>query len=68
MLDEAGLSYTTHVLIGSIAPTIATFATEQGCDAIIMGTHGRGEFANLLMGSVATKVIHLVKIPVTLVR
>lgn len=68
MLDEAGLSYTAHVLIGQIAPSIAHFAVEQHCDAIIMGSHGRGELANLVLGSVATKVIHLTTIPVTLVR
>lgn len=68
LLDEAGIAYNTHVLIGPIAPTIASFATEQGCDAIVMGSHGRGELGNLLLGSIATKVIHLTTIPVTLVR
>ena len=68
LLDDAGLPYLAQVLIGPVAQTIATFATEQGCEAIVMGTHGRGGFGNLLMGSVATKVIHLVGIPVTLVR
>jgi nucleotide-binding universal stress UspA family protein len=68
LLDEAGLPYSAQVLVGPIAQTIADYATEQGCDAIVMGSHGRDEFANLLMGSVATKVIHLVKIPVTLVQ
>jgi nucleotide-binding universal stress UspA family protein len=33
-----------------------------------MGTHGRGGLANLFLGSVATKVVHLAEVPVTLVR
>jgi nucleotide-binding universal stress UspA family protein len=33
-----------------------------------MGTHGRGRVAALLVGSVATKVIHHAKVPVTLVK
>ncbi|TCT21286.1 universal stress protein [Thiobaca trueperi] len=68
LLDEAGITYSKHVLIGPIAPSIARFAAEQGCDAIVMGSHGRGELGNLLLGSIATKVIHLTTIPVTLVR
>ncbi|MBK1716409.1 universal stress protein [Thiocystis violacea] len=68
LLDEAGFPYRAEVLIGPVAQTIANYANEQGCDAIVMGSHGRGELASLLMGSVATQVIHLVKIPVTLVR
>ena len=32
-----------------------------------MGTRGLGSISGLLLGSVATKVLHLVKVPVTLV-
>lgn len=68
LLDAAGLAYTAEVRIGPVASTIADYAAEQDCDAILMGSHGRGGLANLLLGSVATKVIHLTRIPVTLVR
>jgi len=43
-------------------------AEERGCDQIVMGTHGRGTIAGLLIGSVATKVLHLAKAPVLLVK
>jgi nucleotide-binding universal stress UspA family protein len=33
-----------------------------------MGSHGRGGLAGLLLGSVATKVIHLTRLPVTVVK
>jgi nucleotide-binding universal stress UspA family protein len=33
-----------------------------------MGTRGLGPIANLVIGSVATKVIHLVEVPVTLIK
>ncbi|MBI4754547.1 MAG: universal stress protein [Betaproteobacteria bacterium] len=68
LLDEAGVAYHTQVLVGDVAQSIARHATEQGCDKIIMGSHGRGALAGLLLGSVATKVIHLAHIPVTLVK
>ena len=33
-----------------------------------MGTRGHGAVANMLIGSVATKVLHLVEVPVLLVK
>jgi nucleotide-binding universal stress UspA family protein len=33
-----------------------------------MGTRGMGAVPNLLLGSVASKVVHLVDIPVTLIK
>jgi nucleotide-binding universal stress UspA family protein len=64
----AGVNFTTEIVIGDVASAIARYAEEKGCDAIVMGTRGMGSIGNLLMGSVATKVIHLTKLPVTLVK
>lgn len=70
LLDAAGLPYEAHVVVGPIARTIAEFADEQGCDQIIMGTHGVGALNGLFqaLGSVANKVIHLAPMPVTVVK
>jgi len=68
LLDHAGTDYTARVVTGPIAETIAEFATQQGCDHIVMGTHGRGGLATLLLGSVAAKVVYLSTLPVTLVK
>jgi nucleotide-binding universal stress UspA family protein len=35
---------------------------------VVMGTRGTTAISNLVIGSVATKVIHLTTIPVTLVK
>ena len=67
-LDRAGLKYEAHVLIGEPAEKIAEFAKKGRFHKIIMGTHGRGGITGLLMGSVATKVLHLASVPVTLVK
>ena len=67
-LDRVGLKYETHVLIGDPAQEIAQLAKAGRFDKIIMGTHGRGGLSGLLMGSVATKVLHLTSVPVTLVK
>ena len=68
LLRKAGVPYTSEILVGRIAETIARHAGELGCDSIVMGTHGQTAILNLVMGSVATKVIHFATMPVTLVK
>lgn len=68
ILVRAGARYSLHCLSGKPAQRIAAYARVAGCDAVIMGTHGRSTGANLLIGSVATQVVKLVDIPVTLVK
>lgn len=67
-LAASGVPFTEAVLIGPVAESIARAATESGSDVIVMGTRGLGAIGNLLMGSVATKVVHLATVPVTLVK
>ena len=59
---------TAEILTGDTAQQIVSHAEALECDGIVMGTRGMSAIANLLMGSVATKVVHLAKIPVTLVK
>jgi nucleotide-binding universal stress UspA family protein len=67
-LDAAGITYTYHVLVGHVAPTIARFAKEQEFDKVVIGTRGRSGVARLLLGSVAQKVERLSEIPVLLIK
>ncbi len=57
-----------HVEKGDPAETIVKFARRHGCDEIVMGTRGQGRVKGMLMGSVALKVVHLSRGPVTLVK
>jgi nucleotide-binding universal stress UspA family protein len=68
MLERAGVEYKEHVLIGDPAEEITALAKRGRFDKIVMGTHGRGTLAGMLMGSVATKVLHRSSVPVTLVK
>jgi len=68
LLDKAGVAFQHHIGVGEIAHTIASYAREKDCQQIAMGTHGRGGLAGALLGSVATKVIHLADMPVLLVK
>lgn len=67
-LDAAGVPYVHHIGVGEPAETIARYAHEKQCDQIFMGTRGMGRIAGVLLGSVATKVIHLADVPVLLVK
>ncbi len=67
-LERARVPHAVHIIYGDIAPTIVRAASRLKCDSIIMGTRGLGPIRSLLIGSVATKVIHLAKTPVTLVK
>ena len=48
--------------------TIIDTATERGCDAIVMASHGRTGMSALLMGSETTKVLTHCKLPVLVTR
>lgn len=53
---------------GHAGESIAKFADSGKFDLLIMGSHGHGTLANLVMGSVATQVLAHCKVPVLLVR
>jgi nucleotide-binding universal stress UspA family protein len=53
---------------GPMAETIVRFAKRQRADLIVMGTHGRGALAKVVLGSVAERVISQAACPVVTVR
>jgi nucleotide-binding universal stress UspA family protein len=67
--DRAGLHART-VLRTSNSPAfvITEYARDEKIDLIVMGTHGRGPLAHLLMGSVAERVVRTAPCPVLTVR
>ena len=54
--------------VGPAADVIAKLVNGGSFDLVLMGSHGHGNVANVVMGSVATKVIATCKVPVLLVR
>ena len=68
LLSEAGVPFETHIQVGAAAETIARVAGETGANEIYMGTRGLGSVSAMFMGSVATGVLHLTELPVTLVK
>jgi nucleotide-binding universal stress UspA family protein len=64
----AELDVTSEVLVGSPARQIVQAALDNHADLIVMGTHGRGAVAHLLMGSVAERVVRTAPCPVLTVK
>ena len=54
--DTEGLNLEWHFRHGAPHAEVIDFAADSQVDLIIMGTHGRGVAAHLLLGSVAEKV------------
>ena len=65
---KQGITATFVSKVGPAADTIATMAEKGKFDLLMMGSHGHGTLGNLVMGSVATKVLAHSKTPVLLVR
>jgi nucleotide-binding universal stress UspA family protein len=68
LLEAAQVEYCLHTAVGPIAETIVDRATRLDSSMICMGTRGMSAISNLVLGSTATKVLHLAQIPVVLNR
>lgn len=67
-LEAAGIVPQLHVSVGDSAETIVEFAKSLGCEQILIGTRGHTGLSGTLLGSVASKVVHLAHVPVLVVH
>ncbi|MBY0509203.1 MAG: universal stress protein [Rhodospirillaceae bacterium] len=58
----------TTTQYGDPAERIVEFARKKHCREVVMGTRGVGRLKGIMLGSVATKVVQLINVPVTLVK
>ncbi len=58
----------TEILFGNPARCIVTAANTNNADLIVMGTHGHGAIAHVVMGNVAERVVRTAPCPVLTVR
>jgi len=63
-----GIDAKSQWKVGPAGESVAKLAKSGKFDLVIMGSHGHGSIINLVMGSVATKVLANCVVPVLLVR
>lgn len=66
--SKQGMKATFIAKAGPAADHISSVAEKGKFDLLVMGSHGHGTLTNLVMGSVATKVLAGCSVPVLLVR
>ena len=67
-LAERGFSVSTELALGDPATELVRVAEHQQVDLIAMSTHGHRYLLDILHGTTADRVRHLVKVPVLLLR
>jgi nucleotide-binding universal stress UspA family protein len=65
---QGGIDAEAHVITGRAWASIVEYSTRHSIDLIVMGTHGRGGMAHVLLGSVAERVVRSAPCPVLTVR
>ena len=68
LLDAAGIRWRLYAVMGEGAPEIASLADELGSRGIAIGSRGLTAAESVLLGSVASKVVHLARTAVLIVR
>jgi nucleotide-binding universal stress UspA family protein len=66
--EKLGAKTNTKLLEGNPAEEILKEAKKGGHDLIVVGSYGRGAVNKLLLGSVSSRLVHLSKIPVLVVK
>jgi YjbE family integral membrane protein len=67
LLEEAGLKFSVHLLVGKPWEVITDYAQRNAFDLIVMGRRGLGTHTAGALGSVAAHVAQLTSVPLLLV-
>jgi nucleotide-binding universal stress UspA family protein len=67
-LCEVEAETTSEVVFGMPSRAITDAAARKNADLIVLGTHGRGALAHVVMGSVADRVMRMANCPVLTTR
>jgi len=66
--EACGISADAELAYGDPAKEIIRWVKQKGCDLVAMSTHGHRFFADLFLGTTASRVQHNVSVPVLLLR
>jgi nucleotide-binding universal stress UspA family protein len=67
-LRKAKLKFRSTWQVGDVAKELAAYAKKNRIDLAVMGSHGHGAVANVVLGSIATKCSAMLPVPILLVR
>jgi len=65
---DPAVPFEHRLTIGDPAGEVVRIAGDEGCEMIVMGTHGRTGLTRLLMGSVAEQIVRRAPCPVLIYR
>jgi nucleotide-binding universal stress UspA family protein len=66
--QKAGAQPRHHVCVGSPGETIARFAEQIGADTIVIGSKGRSQISDTILGSAVLGVLEESRVPVLVVK
>ena len=65
---DPAVPFEHRLTMGDPAGEVVRMAGDEGCEMIVMGTHGRTGLTRLLMGSVAEQIVRRAPCPVLIYR
>lgn len=68
LLREAGLDATEVLVTGDTAHALLDLIDSEGCEAVVMGSHGAAGLRAAFQSSVTQAMLHSSPVPVTLVK
>ena len=68
VLAGSSCNVVERTIVGQPAAQLIAAAVQHDCELIVMGTHGRGAFGHLFLGSVAMRVIAESPVPVLVTK
>jgi nucleotide-binding universal stress UspA family protein len=68
LVTQAGVAFSTEIAIGRPPEAIVECALKHAADIIVVGASSHGRVHALVLGSVASRVIHTAEVPVTVVK
>lgn len=66
--QAAGVPFVQRVLSGDPVPMLLEILEEHGCEAVVMGSHGKGMVRRAWLGSVSQAMLEQSPVPVTFVK